>query len=61
MALGGEISSKVAVLSITLATITNTFVKLGIVKLFGEKKLFKKIMVIFSIILLIGLLLAIFI
>lgn len=61
MALAGEISSKVAVLSITLATITNTLVKAGIVMLFGEKKLFKKIIISFSIILLIGLILAVFI
>lgn len=61
MALTGEISSKVAVLSITLAAITNTLVKVGIVKFLGEKKLFKKIIYVFSIILLVGLILAVII
>lgn len=60
MALSGMISSKTAILSITLAAATNTAVKACIVMFMGKKKLAVKITIIFSIILTIGILTAIF-
>lgn len=59
LASSGLLNPKVAVLAITLAISTNTLVKAGITAVIGEKKLAKKIMSLFFIILLIGILLAI--
>jgi len=61
MALSGVISNKVAILSITLAAATNTLVKAGFVRLFGEKKLANFILILVLIILAAGILTAIFI
>ena len=60
MALSGTVSSKVAVISIILAVATNTVVKAGIVRVMGEKKLAKLIMIFFFVILLTGILAAVF-
>ncbi len=60
MALSGIISSKVAILSITLAAATNTIVKAGIVRFMGEKKLARMILWIFGVILMSGILVSLF-
>ncbi len=54
MALNGIISAKVAVLSITLAAATNTVVKAGIARIMGERKLARIIIIAFSVILVVG-------
>jgi len=61
LALSGVISAKVAVLSITLAAATNTAVKAGIVRVMGEKKLSGLIMIMFAVILVAGILTAVFV
>jgi uncharacterized membrane protein (DUF4010 family) len=61
LVLSGVLSSKVAIISITLAAAMNTIVKAGIVRFMGDKKLARLISVLFFIILIVGLGIAIFV